>query len=233
MIRSIAIDDEPLALDIIASFCRRAGDVALTAYSDPVVGLEAVRKEEPELVFLDIEMNGISGIDVARTLPSGTFLIFTTAYARFALDGFELNAVDFLHKPFSYSRFEMALNKVRELKRLREAAESADRRDGEIMVKSEYRNVNLPLSSIRYVEAMDNYSKIWLSDGDPVLTQMSLKEMSDLLPHGKFVRIHRSFIIPVDKVSKYSSRTVTLACGVALPVGRSYSADFRQSVGDR
>lgn len=233
MIRSIAIDDEPLALDIIASFCRRAGDVALTVYSDPVVGLEAVRKEEPELVFLDIEMNGISGIDVARALPAGTFLIFTTAYARFALDGFELNAVDFLHKPFSYSRFGTALDKVRELKRLRKAAESADRRDGEIMVKSEYRNVNLPLSAIRYVEAMDNYSKIWLSEGDPVLTQMSLKEMSDLLPHGKFVRIHRSFIIPVDKVSKYSSRTVTLACGVTLPVGRSYSADFRQSVGER
>ena len=95
MIHAVAIDDEPVALSIIRQFCLRDGDVALDSYSDPVEGLEAVRRIRPQLVFLDIEMNGISGLDVARTLPEGTFLIFTTAYARFALDGFELNAVDY------------------------------------------------------------------------------------------------------------------------------------------
>ena len=91
MIHAVAIDDEPVALSIIRQFCLRDGDVALDSYSDPVEGLEAVRRVRPQLVFLDIEMNGISGLDVARTLPEGTFLIFTTAYARFALDGFELS----------------------------------------------------------------------------------------------------------------------------------------------
>ena len=159
-------------------------------------------------------------------MPEGTFLIFTTAYAQFALDGFELNAVDFLHKPFSYQRFVTAVRKMRELSRLRSMAMAGDRDGGEITVKSEYRNVNVPLSRIRYIEAMDNYSKILLSDGSQVLTQMSLKEMSEMLPSGKFIRIHRSFIIPSDKVSGYSGRAVSLSCGVTLPVGRVYSSDF-------
>ncbi len=231
MISAIAIDDEPLALAVIEQFCGRDGDISLKTFSDPVEGLAAVNRDRPVLVFLDVEMNGVSGIDVARTLPEGTFLIFTTAYAQFALDGFELNAVDFLHKPFSYQRFGAALQKVRTLIRLKSAAETAGKAGGEITVKSEYKSVSLSVSGIRYIEAMDNYSKIYMTGGDPVLTQMSLKEMSDLLPAGKFVRIHRSFIIPLNKVSRYSSRTVTLSCGVTLPVGRSYSADFRQSVG--
>ena len=103
ILRAIAIDDEPVALTIIEQFCKRAGDIAISVYSDPVLGTDAVMREHPDLVFLDIEMNGVSGIDIAKNLPEGTFLIFTTAYARFALDGFELNAVDFLHKPFSFS----------------------------------------------------------------------------------------------------------------------------------
>ena len=224
MIHAVAIDDEPVALSIIRQFCLRDGDVALDSYSDPVEGLEAVRRIRPQLVFLDIEMNGISGLDVARTLPEGTFLIFTTAYARFALDGFELNAVDFLHKPFSWARFETALGKVREQMRLRSAAAGGS--GGEITVKSEYKNINVPFSDIQYIEAMDNYVKIYLPDGDPVLTQMSLRELSDILPQDRFVRIHRSYIVPVGKVFKYSSRSVTLACGAVLPVGRVYSSDF-------
>lgn len=224
MIHAVAIDDEPVALSIIRQFCLRDGDVALDSYSDPVEGLEAVRRIRPQLVFLDIEMNGISGLDVARTLPEGTFLIFTTAYARFALDGFELNAVDFLHKPFSWSRFETALNKVRELMRLRNAAAGSS--GGELTVKSEYKNINVRFSDISYIEAMDNYAKIHVSGGDTVLTQTSLKELEDMLPGDRFVRIHRSYIIPVSGVSRFTGRSVTLAGPVVLPVGRVYAAEF-------
>ena len=224
MIHAVAIDDEPVALSIIRQFCLRDGDVALDSYSDPVEGLEAVRRVRPQLVFLDIEMNGISGLDVARTLPEGTFLIFTTAYARFALDGFELNAVDFLHKPFSWSRFETALNKVRELMRLGNAAAGSS--GGELTVKSEYKNINVRFSDISYIEAMDNYAKIHVSGGDTVLTQTSLKELEDMLPGDRFVRIHRSYIIPVSGVSRFTGRSVTLAGPVVLPVGRVYAAEF-------
>lgn len=225
ILRAIAIDDEPVALTIIEQFCKRAGDIAISVYSDPVLGTDAVMREHPDLVFLDIEMNGVTGIDIAKNLPEGTFLIFTTAYARFALDGFELNAVDFLHKPFSFSRFETAVNKVKEIRYLKDNAVRS-RGAGEITVKSEYKNVNIPLDDILYIEAMDNYVNIRRKGADPVLTQMSLKELSDMLPKDRFARIHRSFIVPLDRISKYSSRNVLLASGEELPVGRVYSADF-------
>ena len=225
ILRAIAIDDEPVALTIIEQFCKRAGDIAISVYSDPVLGTDAVMREHPDLVFLDIEMNGVSGIDIAKNLPEGTFLIFTTAYARFALDGFELNAVDFLHKPFSFSRFETAVNKVKEIRYLKDNAVRS-RGTGEITVKSEYKNVNIPLDDILYIEAMDNYVNIRRKGADPVLTQMSLKDLSDMLPKDRFARIHRSFVVPLDRISKYSSRNVLLSSGEELPVGRVYSADF-------
>lgn len=225
MIKAIAIDDEPVALSIMENFCSRDGGVSLSAYSDPVVGMDAVYREKPDLVFLDIEMNGVSGVEVARTLPEGTYLIFTTAYAQFALEGFELNAMDFLHKPFSYTRFEASLKKVRDMMALKSGAAVPSGLHGEITVKSEYRNVNVHLCDIRYIEAMDNYVKIHISGRDPVLTQMSMKEFSDMLPAEDFVRIHKSYIIPLSKVSQYTRRQVMLSCGAVLPIGRVYSAE--------
>ena len=100
-IKCIAIDDEPMALEIISSFCRRYGNIELTTFTNPIAGMELVRRTKPDILFLDIEMEDINGTELARDLPPGVMLIFTTAYAQYALDGFELNAVDFLHKPFS------------------------------------------------------------------------------------------------------------------------------------
>ena len=111
-IKCAAIDDEPLALDIIEKFCQRIGNIELRKFSDPVKGLEAVREYKPDIVFLDIEMNGINGIEVASRLPEDTCFIFTTAYLKYALDGFDLDAVDYLHKPFAYSRFQIAFSKA-------------------------------------------------------------------------------------------------------------------------
>ena len=108
----IAIDDEPLALLVITQFCERFGGLELTTFSEPLVGLEEIRRRKPDLVFLDIEMNSISGLDIARDLPKECCFIFTTAHAQYALNGFELDAVDFLHKPFAYERFEKAVEKA-------------------------------------------------------------------------------------------------------------------------
>ena len=201
MIKAIAIDDEPVALSIMENFCSRDGGVSLSAYSDPVVGMDAVYRERPDLVFLDIEMNGVSGVEVARTLPEGTYLIFTTAYAQFALEGFELNAMDFLHKPFSYTRFEVSLKKVRDMMALKSGAAVPSGLHGEITVKSHV--------SVR----------------ETVLTHIRMKEFSDMLPAEDFVRIHKSYIIPLSKVSQYTRRQVTLSCGAVLPIGRVYSAE--------
>ena len=116
--KCVAIDDEPMALEVIKSFCQRVGDIELHTFTNPLAGIDHVKRTHPELLFLDVKMGEVSGVNLAREIPQGTFLVFTTAYAQYAIDGFDLNAVDFLHKPFSFTRFEKAVNKVQQAIRL-------------------------------------------------------------------------------------------------------------------
>lgn len=225
--KCIAIDDEPVALSIISQFCKRMGDIELSVYSDPMIGIKRVVDMVPNIVFLDIEMNGISGVELAKSLPEGTCLIFTTAHARFALDGFELNAIDFLHKPFSFSRLEKAVEKAKHLIQLQRSGKGSSLDGKEITVKVEYENVQIPISDIQYIEAMDNYIKIYLADSRPVVSQMNLKRISQLLPEQEFIRIHKSYIVPVRKIERFTRKYVILSFkSVELPVGRSYADDF-------
>lgn len=233
--KCVAIDDEPVALSIIEQFCQRMGNLELNTFTNPETGMDFVSRSHPDIVFLDIEMNGVSGLDLAKILPKGTFLIFTTAYAQFALDGFELDAVDFLHKPFSFSRFEKAVEKARNLQQLQRLNTPTTALDEEeITVKVEYQNVKIRISDIQYIEAMGNYIKIHLSEGRPVLTQMSIKSLSEMLPEQKFARVHKSFIVPVQKVARYTRRRIILHYrATEIPVGRIYADSFiRQMEGN-
>lgn len=221
-ITCIAIDDEPLALLVISQFCARKGGLDLTTFSEPRLGLAEIVRRKPDLVFLDIEMNGISGLDVAHALPPGCCLIFTTAHARYALAGFDLDAVDFLHKPFAYERFERAVDRA-----LRRIGERQEHTNEHIIVKQEYANVQIPLGEILYAEAMENYVKIIRERGDYVLTLASLKEIGEMLPEGRFIRIHRSYIVAAEKIERFSRREIRLK-GVSqpLPVGRQYAEEL-------
>lgn len=231
--KCIAIDDEPVALSIIEQFCKRTNNIELTTFTDPVIGLEKVKSTKPDIVFLDIEMGGINGIDVAKELPAGTFLIFTTAYAEFALDGFELNATDFLHKPFSYSRFEKAVEKVRQMKKLQRLSTQPVLSDEEITLKAEYKNVKIKVASIEYIEAMDNYIKVHITDEKPILSQTSMKSVMEMLPNDKFMRVHKSYIIPLHKVANYTRKSLSLYYkAVEIPVGRVYADEFINRVTD-
>lgn len=229
--RCIAIDDEPIALSVISQFCKRIGDIDLTTFSDPVEGINRVIETVPDIVFLDIEMNGVSGIELAKSLPKGTRLIFTTAYAQFALDGFELNAIDYLHKPFAYARFEKAIKKVREFLQLQELATNPALHDEEIVVKVEYQNVKIPVSGIQYIEAMDNYVKIYVSNTRPIVSQMNLKKITELLPDDEFIRVHKSFIVPVHKIARFTKKQVVLFYkATEIPVGRAYADEFMRAM---
>ncbi len=219
-IKCVAIDDEPLALDVIAKFCERIGGVDLQVFSDPALGLEVIRKEKPRIAFLDIEMENISGLTIASQLPEDTCFIFTTAYLEYALDGFELDAVDYLHKPFSYSRFQVAFSKA--LRRIGDGAHS-DRQC--ILVKQEYNNVSIPLDEILYIEAMEGYVKIFRENGVRTVSRMILKNIGTQLPEHDFIRIHRSYIVQKSKVRSFSKREVELNNGRILPIGRQYSND--------
>lgn len=221
-IKCIAIDDEPLALDIIANFCERIGGIDLLTFSDPHLGLEAIKRLSPDIVFLDIEMENITGLSIAEQLPQGTCFIFTTAYLEYALDGFNLDAVDYLHKPFSFSHFETAFSKALRRKGIDRDAEKGKR---SIVVKQEYNNVNIPLADILYIEAMEGYSKIFRTDGVCTISRIILKNIGSMLPDDDFLRIHRSFIVSKSKIVSFNKQEVKLSNGKKLPVGRLYSAD--------
>lgn len=223
-ITCIAIDDEPLALLVIEQFCKRMGGLELQTFDNPEVGFERVRQLRPQIVFLDIEMEGMNGIEIARRLPEDCCLIFTTAHAQYALDGFELNAVDFLHKPFSYERFERAVQKSLVL--LEKTCEKF------ICVKQEYNNINIPLDKILYVETMENYIRIFLVDGDCVTSRMSLKTLQEMLPSQDFIRIHRCFLVPKNKIISFSRKEVYLSSKdkEPLPIGRLYANEVLQEL---
>ena len=216
-INCIAIDDEPIALSVISQFCLRLGGLDLITYSEPQEGLQAVIDGQPDIVFLDIEMDCLNGLDIARKLPSETCFIFTTAYIRYALDGFDLDAADFLHKPFSYERFKTAVEKaLRRLEYLRGEEKS-------IVVKQEYNNIVIPVSDILYIEAMENYCKIFRRKGHYTLSRMNLKAITELLPPRNFIRIHRSFIVPLDNIQNFNKQELRLTTGQTLPIGRQYA----------
>lgn len=222
-IKCIAIDDEPMALEIISSFCKRHGDLELSTYTNPLMGMNQVKKTKPDLLFLDVEMGDISGIELAHELPPSTFLILTTAYAQYALDGFELNAIDFLHKPFSYNRFDSAVQKVIERKSLQELSANPIFTDESITLKVEYKNTNIKLKDILYIASMDNYVRFYLQGQSPLMSQISMKSVQELLPEEKFIRIHKSFIVPVHRIARYTSKEIILYDGTKIPIGRSYS----------
>lgn len=226
-IRCIAVDDEPMALLVIEQFCRRKGGLELETFSEPHVGLEAIRRERPELVFLDVRMNGMNGLEIASALPPESSLIFTTAYAQYALDGFDLDAVDFLHKPFAYERFERAVDKA--LQRI-EARSRADLREV-VTLKQEYSNVVIPVGEILYLEAMENYTKVYRRDGKCTLSRSSLKRTLELLPAGRFLRVHKSFVVALSQVAEYSHGQVQLKeSPVSIPIGRTYWEGFLQAL---
>lgn len=226
-ITCIAIDDEPMALLVIEQFCHRKGGMELTTFSEPRVGLEEIRRRKPDLVFLDIQMNSLNGLEIADKLPRECCFIFTTAYAEYALNGFDLDAVDFLHKPFSYERFEVAVEKA--LRRIHARRPSVPE---SLVVKQEYNNVSIPLNDILYVEALGNYVKIVRASGGHVLTRTNLKAITDLLPADRFMRIHRSYVVPVASVVSFTrSKIVLKGCEGSLPVGAQYVALILETLG--
>lgn len=226
MIRCVAIDDEPIALNILREYCGKYGNMEMECFTSPVAGMARVNEMRPDIVFLDIEMNSHNGIDLARKLPPGTCLIFTTAYSQYALDGFDVDAVDFLHKPIFYPRFERAMEKA--LKWMGPAVpQSPSRRV--LTLKVEHRSVVVDIEDILYVEAMDNYVKVFRRELPMVLSQITMKEMETKLPRDSFSRVHRSFIVPLTAVDSFSNRKIFIRGRSApIPVGRKYNESFKQ-----
>lgn len=215
----IAIDDEPIALSIIQEFCQRLGGIQLQTFTDPTEGMAAVAAQQPDLLLLDIRLGTADGMALARQLPAATSLVFTTAYTEYALEGFEVGAVDYLHKPFSYERFANALSRVQNRQPVVPS----------ITLKAEYKNVIIPLADILYIEAMDNYVRLHMSDSRQLMSKMTLTSLFSLLPPHQFVRIHKSFVVSLTQIDSYTRQQVYIK-GISrpLPVGRNYADAVKQ-----
>ena len=225
-ITCIALDDEPLGLEIIDTFCAMVEGVELhKTFTNPDEAAQHLRKNPVDLLFLDIQMPNINGIDFYRSLPNqDVMLIFTTAYSQYAVEGFNLNAIDYLLKPFSLERFKQAIQKAQDYHKY---IQQGDARTAEahIFVRAEYSLVKILLQDIICIEGFDDYVKIHLRDRKPLLTRLNLKAISQKLPQQSFVRIHRSFIVPIQKIDSVRNKVVHIS-GMEIPIGANYETDF-------
>ena len=180
------------------------------------------------MVLLDIEMSGTSGLELARQLPTSCCLIFTTAYAHYALEGFEVNAVDFLHKPFFYERFERAMQKARQWVRMHDLLRTSESAVRQLLLKSDYKTISVSIDTILYIESIDNYVKVHLADGTSMLSKIPLHIVEGQLPQGEFIRIHRSFLVARCRIARCSKTEIILEKdGKALPIGRKYMDNLK------
>lgn len=220
----VAIDDEPHALELIKDHIRKIPALQLLqTFDDALTGAEYLRAAKPDLLFVDIQMPDISGLELVRSLSEPPIVIFTTAYKKFGYEGFELNAIDYLLKPVSFERFSKAVRKAIDFHRYQHSKN--DEQQDSLMVYSEYRLVKIPLTDIEYIESLEDYIKIHLADKSFLLTLMPLKKVLEKLPSDKFKRIHRSYIVAIGKVRSLLNRKVTLQSSKELPVSDSY-VDF-------
>ena len=216
--KAIAIDDEPIALEIIKSLASKVPFLELKAtFTDAFKALEYLQKEPVDLLFLDIKMPDISGIDLFNSLSKKPMVIFTTAYSEHAVAGFELDAIDYLLKPFSLARFLKSCNKAFELYNFRNATEAPDH----LYIKTGYEQVKVMYDEIMYVEATGNYVNFVLRDKN-VLSRSTFIEAMNLLPQDKFVRVHRSYVVAINKIDKVEKNQVTIN-KIAIPVSEAYN----------
>ncbi len=229
MIRCMAIDDEPLALQQIVTYIGKVPFLELAAQCQSA--LEAhqyLSNDTVDVIFCDINMPDLNGMDFIKTLVAPPLVVFTTAYAEYAIEGFKVNAVDYLLKPFGLQDFMRAANRVRE--RLEPAANTEPAikaSDDVIFLKTDYRIVKVSISDIRYVEAMSEYLKVWIeNDPKPIITLLSMKKIEEHLPD-YFMRIHRSYIINLNKIQEVNKSRVILDSDTNLPIGDLYKDAFQ------
>jgi len=228
MIKAIAIDDEPMALKVIENFCGRIDFINLEkTFNKPEDALKHLRKFPVDLLFLDIDMPGITGIELYKASEQNTMVIFVTAHSQYALDGFNLSAVDFIVKPFTFERFETAVNKAKEYYYYQTNKDNKDQQV--IYVRVDYSLMKISLADILYIESLADYIHIYLQNQKRITTRITMKAMEDKLSQKNFIRIHRSYIVPLAQIENVRNKTIAIA-GKELPIGRSYEKEVAKLI---
>ena len=227
MIKAIAIDDEPPALKIIETFCSQSENIQLEkTFSKPNDALKYINNYPVDLIFLDIQMPSISGIDFYKSLETDAMVIFTTAYSEYAVEGFNLNAIDFLLKPFTQERFNQAVAKAYDYHNHLNNDDKA--RQPFLFIRADYSLIKININDIIYLEGLNDYVKFHLENQKPIIARMTLKMLVDRLPSAEFIRAHRSYIVPIKKISYIRNRIIHLNENdkdIEIPIRKSYEDD--------
>lgn len=229
--RCLIVDDEPLAQQVMIEFAGRVPFLNVIAVcSSATEAAEALRNQTIDLIFLDIHMPRISGLDFISSYPNPPQFILVTAYSEYALQGFNVNATDYLMKPVPFDRFLKAVNKAYELFRLRNTGIASDKQNQKfILVKSGYQTIKIVLDTILYIEGLKDYVKIYIEGKKPILSLLTMKGLVDTLPDDKFMRIHKSYIISTERISAISRNRVMIG-DKWIPVGENYRDAFRTRI---
>jgi two-component system, LytTR family, response regulator len=231
-IRCLIVDDEPLALGLIEDYVLKTPFLELVnKFNTPFQAIEALQSEKIDLIFLDIQMPGLSGIEFSKLFQNGPKIIFTTAYSQYALEGFKVDALDYLVKPINYQEFLKASNKALTWFNLTEQSveqKAENNSNTSIFVKSEYKLLKVEFDNILYIEGLKDYVKIYLKDQvKPILSLMSLKTLEEKLPANQFMRVHRSFIVNLKQISKIERNRIVFG-SVYIPIADSYKEPFQE-----
>lgn len=228
----IIVDDEPLALRLLESYIARTPQITcLKASEDAFSAIDFMNKNTVDILFVDINMPDINGIDLVRKLIKRPLIIFTTAHKDYALDGFELEAIDYLLKPIDFNRFSKAVEKAITVFEYSRYGIKKESKSTYIAVYSEYRLIQIDTKDIEYIEAMNDYVKIYLLNGKMILTLSTLKAIADRLP-SNFLRVHRSFIVDADQVQSINKKRLLLKSR-EIAIGETYFAKIKLSIQNR
>jgi two-component system LytT family response regulator len=229
-IKCLAIDDEPLALKQLGFYIEKTPFLELVAQcNNAFYAMEFLNAGRIDLMFLDISMPDLSGMDFVRSLSEKPLIIFTTAFSEYAVEGFRVDAIDYLLKPIGYQDFLKAASKAKTLIYLQEIKTDSIQTTGDLLfVKSEYKLIKIVLSDIKYVEGMHEYVRIHLINEKPVMTLISLKTIEDKLPSGRFMRVHRSYIVNLERIRIIERNQIIFDNNIRIPVSEQYKSRFQE-----
>jgi DNA-binding LytR/AlgR family response regulator len=225
----IAIDDEPLALNVIEEFCKKIDFLHLDArFTSAIQAIDYLARSKPDLIFLDIQMPHVTGMQFLKTLNQPPMVIFTTAYSNYALEGFNVDAVDYLLKPIAFDRFLKATSKAYNLYSLTRKTQPAEEQEKYLLVKVEYSTVKINADEILYIEGLKDYVKIY-TGAKFIMTKSTMKHIEERLPQDKFIRIHKSYIVSVPKIKAIEYNRV-LVGDKQIPIGNQFKQGFNEMI---
>ena len=237
MIRCIIIDDEPLALQQMEGYIKNLPYLELVAsYQSALDAKEIIENDRIDAIFCDINLPELNGLDFVKSLDNPPMVVFTTAYSDYAVEGFQLNAIDYLLKPFGFDDMKRAAEKIKKRYDTRRTLQEVSKidEDDAIFLKTEYKIVRINISQIRYVEAMSEYLRIYLADSSrPIIVLLSMKKMEERLPSRTFMRVHRSYIINLKMIREVSKNRIVIGDDIDVPIGDSYRDQFNAYINSK